>query len=614
MDRRKNAVKESRTARGTKRGASPPASRTRSKSPARVESSGRDSAAIVVRRGRPGRPKKTDTPLEEISSSSQSSTPQKELQKPKKTPNPLDDSGDNEEVEQINTRSTRLASLRKRSTPVNYKITPTPSEDQRRSISRSVSALTREGSDSESDDVEIISPRVEKPSNFLLTLVLIESLIILPIVLHILHREQWNLPKVVAYLRSSASYCNTQSGSFFLAYLIGTALLSLGSIGRTVKLPGSNEPIKFNGLFSAIVILGLLFGLELKGLDSFSAIYNNIDRFLLQSIITNLALAAVLFFRAKRQPPANPNPLANGKWFVRFAAGLEVNPRIYNRLDVKAVSYHRSIIMILILNIALLFKNISLPVVESSNGAPIVQLIQDSYSNLVFIVRNSEYNSASLVISGLLVIYALDALIFEHHLAASYQTNSEGCGAELLLRFATFPFLLSILPRFLLQQKLDINCYLLTAIALVFIVGLVVKRSSNCLKYDYRLKPFDAKFKGKLEFGHESISVFLTLVDSFRSQYFANSAEPSPYLLTLVVKDSSAESSRRDSHSFGSLDTARDQVQLASIYRHRLHCCLSHPSLNSHQQKMRNKVRNVMATLRHDRQVQSTAKSLLKIV
>lgn len=495
MPQKRTNAKEVRTARGTKRGASPPASRTRSKSPARVESSGRDSAAIVRR----GRPKKTETPIEEISSSSQSSTPKKELKKPKKTPNPLDDSGDNEEVEQIITRFTRMKSLRQRLTPVVYKTTPTPSEDPQRSMSRSVSVLTRQESDSDSDEVEIISPRVESPPNFWLTLLLIESLIILPTILHYVHHEKWNFPKIVAYLKSSASYGNTQSVSFFLAFLTGTALLSLGSIGRTVKLPGCDETMKFNGLFSAIVTLGFLFGLELKGLDSFSAIYNNIDRFLLQSIIVNLVLATALFFRAKRQPPANPNPLANGKWLVRFAAGLEVNPKIYNRLDIKAVSYHRSIIMILILNFALLFKNISIPVVETSTGAPIVELIQDSYTNLLFIVGNSEYNCASLVISGLLIVYVLDSLIFEHHLAASYQNNSEGCGAELLLRFATFPFLLSILPRFLLEQKININCYLLTAITLVFIVGLIIKRSSNCLKYEYRLKPFDAKFKGKHE-------------------------------------------------------------------------------------------------------------------
>lgn len=507
MDKRRTKVTESRVGRGPARGVSPPASRTRSKSPARVENSGRDSAAIVRR----GRPKKTDTPSEEISSSSQSSTPKKEVKKSKKTPTIiLDDSGDNEEVASINTRSTRLASLRKRLTPVNYKITPTPSEEQKRSVSRSVSTLTKEDSQDESDEVVITPIEVadllslgifSKP---LVVFLLLESLLLVPIVLNIFFKGPWKWAQVLADLKNPETYCNTQSGSFFLAFLSGTVLLSFGSIGRLVKLPGRDEPLKFNGLFSAVVIFGFLFGLELKGLDSLTAIFNNIDRFLLLSIITNLLISGALYLRAKRQPPANPNPYAHSGHFINdFAAGLEINPKIYNRLDVKAISYHRSVILLLIINISLLFKNVTVPIVETSSGAPIGELIKESYSNLVFIVRNSEYNCASLVISTLLVIYALDLLIFEHHLATSFQLNDEGCGAELLLRFATFPFLLSFLPRFLLAQKLDINCYLLASIALVFILGLGIKRCSNCLKYQYRLHPSDAKYKG------ESLAILL---------------------------------------------------------------------------------------------------------
>lgn len=501
MDRRKTKAVESRTSRGVVRGASPPASRTRSKSPARVENSGRDSAAIVRR----GRTKKSDT-LEEVSSSSQSSTPKKELKKVKKTPTILDDSGDNEEVAEINTRSTRLASLRKRLTPVNYKTTPTPYEEKR-SVSRSVSSLTREQSESEEDDggeVEI-SPQPTPAaslgmfSNPLVVLLLLECFVLLPVVLQFCFTAQWKLSKVWADLKSSATYCDMQSGSFFLAFLSGTVLFSFAPFGRFVTLPGSDQTLKFNGLFSAIIILGFLFGLELRGLDALTAIYNNIDRFLLLSILTNLVLAIALYIRAKRQKPANLNPIANsGKFIVDFAAGLEINPKIYYSVDLKAISYHRSIILILIINIAILFKNVTIPIVESSSGAPIGELVKETASNLVYIIQNSQYNSASLVVSSLLVLYAFDILIFEHHLAASFQLNSEGCGAELLLRFATFPFLLSFLPRFLLAQKLNINWYVLIAVSLIFILGLVMKRCSNCLKYQYRLRPSDAKFKGDL--------------------------------------------------------------------------------------------------------------------
>lgn len=489
--------KEGRVGRGSARGVSPPASRTRSKSPARVENSGRDSAAIVRR----GRPKKTDTPSEEVSSSSQSSTPKKEIKKAKKTPIILDDSGDNEEVASINTRSTRLATLRKRSSPINYKITPTPSEDQKRSVSRSASSLTKEDSQDEGEvDISPSRPKLDSLNIFskpFVVLLVLEGLLLLPIILQINFKGPWVRSKVIADLSKAATYCSKQSGSFFIAFLSGTVLLSLGPIGRIVKLPGTDQQYKFNGLFTAGVILSFLVGLELKGLDSLTAIYNNIDRFLFLSIFANLVIAVALYIRGKRTPPTNPNPYAkSGRFIVDFAAGLEVNPRIYDRLDVKSISYQRSIILILIINIALLFKNVSVPVVQGLSGAPIGELIKDSYNNLIFIVRNSEYNCASLVISGLLVLYALDALIFEHHLAVSFQSNDEGCGAELLLRFATFPFMLSFLPRFLLAQKLEINGYLLSGIVIVFILSLGIKRLSSCLKYEYRLRPSDQKFKG----------------------------------------------------------------------------------------------------------------------
>lgn len=496
MQKRKTIAPESRTGRGSARGVSPPASRTRSKSPARVEKSGRDSAAI-----RRGRPKKTDTPSEEVSSSSQSSTPKKEVKKVKKTPTILDDSEDNEEVVSINKRSTRLASLRKRLTPVNYKITPTPSEDQKRSISRSVSSLTKEDSEDDAEEIEIVPSQPSQLGIFskpVVVFLLLKLLVVVPIVLQICFKGPWNWPRVFAYLKNPATYCNTQSGSFFLAFLSSTVLLSFVPVGRFVKLPGSDVQLKFNGLFTAIVILGFLLGLEVRGLDSLTAIYNNIDRFSLMSILVNLVIAVAIYWRAKRQPPGSPNPFATGCFINDFAAGLEVNPRIYNRLDVKAISYHRSVVLILIINVALLFKNVSIPVVESSSGAPIGELIKESYSNAVFIIRNAEYNCASLVVSSLLVLYALDLLIFEHHLATSFQVNDEGCGAELLLRFATFPFLLSFLPRFLLVKKLEINCYVLAGISIAFILGLVIKRCSNCLKYQYRLHPADAKFKGEL--------------------------------------------------------------------------------------------------------------------
>lgn len=488
---------------------SPPASRTRSKSPARVTKSRPDSVALKRR------PKKTDTPSEEVSSSSQSSTPIKQANI-NKAINILDDSGDNDEVAEITTRTTRLASLRKRLTPVNYKITTTPSDIGKRSISRSVSSLTKEESDNEdddeeedfNDDVEMVPLKVagyqdlglfSKP---LINFLLLEVLLFVPIVLQLCfkHNGKWDWPIIIEELKTSSTYCNKQAGSFFLAFLSGTVILSLIPIGRFVRLYGSNETYRFNGFLAAFVILAFLLGLEYRGLDSLTAIYNNIDQFFYLNIIANICIASSIYLKGKFWPSANSrNPYAkSGRFIIDFAAGLEINPRVYDKFDAKLIAYHRSIILILIINVALLFKNVTLPVVETTHDAePINDLIKHTYESFVFIVQNSEYNIAALIISSLLVLYALDILIFEHHLAASFQINDEGFGAEMLLRFATFPFLLSFLPRFLLNEKLDINNYVLTGITIAFIFGLIIKRSSSKLKYEYRLRPNDTRFRGK---------------------------------------------------------------------------------------------------------------------
>jgi hypothetical protein len=494
MDKKRGKVAETRTGRGSNRGVSPPASRTRSKSPARVEKSGRDSAAIK-KVGR--KPKKPDTPSEETSS--QSSTPKKELRKSKSSPVViLDDSGDNDEVADINTRATRLRSLRKRNADVNYKNTPTPG-GEKRSVSRSVSSLTKEDS---GDEVEIIDSNFvdigifQKP--WFATIALI-FMIVAPILLRISFKTELTLARFIGTITSCNAFCNKQAGAFFLAFISGTILVSLIPVAKIVTLPGSNVEYRFNGLLVAGSIMAFLFGLEIRGLDAFSAILNQIDRTLMLSIFLNLSIAIFHYIKARRSPPENTNPICNGKFIVDFVAGLEINPiLLHKNINIKTTAYVRSAIMILVINTALLFKNISIPKTELSTGLPIGELIKETISNAIFIVKNAEYNAASLVISGLLVLYALDLLIFEHHLAVSYFINSEGCGASLLLRLASFPFLISFLPRFVLAETIQVNCWLLTVIAIVFILGLIIKRCSNCLRYHYRLNPSDPKYKGKL--------------------------------------------------------------------------------------------------------------------
>jgi len=492
---------------------SPPSSRTRSKSPSRVEVSGRDSAPI--KKTRTTTRNKTEKDSEEISSSSQSSTPKKLKGGKKEKPvTVLEDSADNEEVADINARSTRLSTLRKRTSPVTYKNTPTPSttDEIKRSVSRTASSLTKEDSDEgdeEEEEVKLIPNQHDefqnlgiytKPSvNFLLLIVLA----VFPIIISTASRVGWKCSLIIADLKNIENFVTLQAFSFSVAIHSVSVLISLLPVGRIVKLPDSDKEYKFNGTLAAFLLTSILFALELKNLDLLTALYNNIDRILFLSIVKCLIISIFFVIVPKYNFRIMPNSKVNpygksGKFLNDLVAGRELNPKPLGFVDFKRVIYVQSIMYILVINIAYLFKNVTIPVIETASEArPINELIKQTYNNFNFIIQNSEYNLAGFVASSLLILYALDLLIFEHHLATSFQVNDEGLGAEVLLRFAAFPFLISFLPRYLFTHNVSVNGYVIAFAAVIFIIGLVIKRSSNCLKYEYRLRPSDAKFKGE---------------------------------------------------------------------------------------------------------------------
>lgn len=114
---------------------------------------------------------------------------------------------------------------------------------------------------------------------------------------------------------------------------------------------------------------------------------------------------------------------------------------------------------------------------------------------LTFTVKNLEFEATPVLAASLTVLYLLDLLSYEHHLTHSFDLQSEGFGAMLLLRYAVFPFTLTLLPKYVAAHKLsDVPAWALALVALIALAGLVIKRSSNRLKHQYRLNPLGEKF------------------------------------------------------------------------------------------------------------------------
>lgn len=179
---------------------------------------------------------------------------------------------------------------------------------------------------------------------------------------------------------------------------------------------------------------------------------------------------------------------------------------LYCRFDIKQIAYHQYVILLLMINLALLNKGIRFPkylagedVIEEDAAVGALTVFLDffkrGFEEILYLFHNAEYNKLSLLVPGLISIYSLDLLVFEHHLTSSFELSHEGCGAGLLLRYATFPYLLTFISRFV-QKQTEINRFALFVICVLFFTGLAVKRLSNKLKYDYRLHPSAAKYKG----------------------------------------------------------------------------------------------------------------------
>lgn len=435
-----------------------------------------------------------------------------------------DDSGTDKEVAQVlNNRRTRLARLMERFTPTPSKDspvivdTPTPSEGNT-SKSRSTSVLKeKEFSDSEESELPSRKTPVSQPSDILdecggnigsvVHLILVT---VLPLALfyHCRNGGNWSFKNLWEDLKNPYTYCNNQSGSILTAFTKSTWLLSLLPIGRYVTVQTDNGPetFKFNGLVTAFVIVLALFGFEYYELDIFSAIYDNIDRLLYMNVLNALLLSLICFLHTKYSKSADRNPYGStNKFLVDFFSGTEINPKFFKYFNVKAIVYHQAVIFTLMFNICFLYKNISFPTKPSDIdfdeeaeilAVPWTEAVKQTFESFLFYLQNAEFNKLALVVSSLLSLYSLDSLFYEHHLSNSFELNQQGTGASLLLRHATFPFCLALLPKFLLEQQLDVSCWLSCGVAVLFLTGLVIKRFSTCLKYNYRLNPYDQKYKG----------------------------------------------------------------------------------------------------------------------
>uniref|UniRef100_A0A182SAD2 Steroid 5-alpha reductase C-terminal domain-containing protein n=1 Tax=Anopheles maculatus TaxID=74869 RepID=A0A182SAD2_9DIPT len=308
------------------------------------------------------------------------------------------------------------------------------------------------------------------------------------------HRDcRFVVPKSWTEFSTVSTYVNKEIGALYALFVCGVALLTGLPVGKQVSLTNDSHQ-KSTHIFNGLLVA---FG---TGLTTFVAEYcykypllsvisRGYNQLLVLSLLTALLVALVALVKARKVVGMAANPYGkSGNLLVDFYAGREINPTVLHVFNLKLITYHVSLVLALLFNGIILYRNLhfaALP--EQVVGAPLQE-------RLLYSLQHLTCEPVPVAAAGLTLLYLLDLLSYEHHMAASFELQQEGFGAQMLLRYAIFPFALTLLPKYVAAHKLaDVPLWAVAVCVAVALVGLFVKRASMRLKYLYRLNPLGEK-------------------------------------------------------------------------------------------------------------------------
>merc|ERR1719270_556815 len=88
-------------------------------------------------------------------------------------------------------------------------------------------------------------------------------------------------------------------------------------------------------------------------------------------------------------------------------------------------------------------------------------------------------NPTVVLAAAFQVLYAMDALFFEAYYFYSHDALNTGFGFSLVSTYLTFPFLPTLITRYLLDRNPAVQWYYLVLIGIMNAVGYVIFRSSE---------------------------------------------------------------------------------------------------------------------------------------
>jgi len=177
------------------------------------------------------------------------------------------------------------------------------------------------------------------------------------------------------------------------------------------------------------------------------------------SFVDSLGYYAMSFLAPKNQLNSKGN---TGNPIVDIYNGRSLNPKVLGQ-DVKLMSFRFAMLSLALLNVVMVADSI-----VSAGG---------------------KANPAVILAAAFQVFYAMDAMFFEEYYFYSYDVLNSGCGWSLASTYLTFPFLPTLITRYLLDRNPVVAWYYLLLIGVMNAIGYIIFRSSETTKCEFAKDP-----------------------------------------------------------------------------------------------------------------------------
>ncbi|XP_071445360.1 delta(14)-sterol reductase TM7SF2 [Hetaerina americana] len=284
----------------------------------------------------------------------------------------------------------------------------------------------------------------------------------------------WNEKKLADWLPWLWLQIDPVGVASYIAFCVAQLLLSALPIGRLVDgLPDKYGRWRYrcNGII-AVALTAISFGtawaMKWNSLFVKLSSPSGFISLLIGAILWGLLISVCLIIKAINCPVSSLNPAAITRSKVyNFFIGRQLSPRMGGIFDFKFGLYRISIMTMISLNTLLLLGQIS-------RGADIHSL---SYPFLACVT--------------LQYLYALDLLWFEDQFATTFTAMSEGGGYLFSMSSALYPFVPTLITRYLSQNRVEYPAYCLCGVAIIFFFGYIIYRGSNAQKNEFRKNPMN---------------------------------------------------------------------------------------------------------------------------